>query len=126
MSQSDGDAQSRFHGFFHGAASRTKANCENMLFLRSRRENKRTQIKSLLDDPLFFLGRDRLVSGIGGRFARYFIVEPEFSSKQHMFIKQKLHIDDSLDVFPVHDVGGGLGTILDGVFSSSSLAWVLN
>lgn len=38
-----------------------------------------------------------------------------------MFIKQKLHIDDSLDVFPVHGVGGALGTILAGVFASSSL-----
>jgi Amt family ammonium transporter len=38
-----------------------------------------------------------------------------------MFIKQKLRIDDSLDVFPVHGVGGALGTILAGVFASSSL-----
>ena len=38
-----------------------------------------------------------------------------------MFIKQKLGIDDSLDVFPVHGVGGALGTILAGVFASSSL-----
>lgn len=32
------------------------------------------------------------------------------------FIKQKLKIDDSLDVFPVHGVGGILGTLLAGVF----------
>ena len=32
------------------------------------------------------------------------------------FIKQKLKIDDSLDVFPVHGVGGILGTMLAGVF----------
>ncbi|MBT7879497.1 MAG: ammonium transporter, partial [Gammaproteobacteria bacterium] len=38
-----------------------------------------------------------------------------------MFLKQKLGIDDSLDVFPVHGVGGALGTILAGVFASSSL-----
>ncbi len=37
------------------------------------------------------------------------------------FMKQKLHIDDSLDVFPVHGVGGALGTILAAVFASSSL-----
>ena len=36
-------------------------------------------------------------------------------------IKQKLKIDDSLDVFPVHGVGGILGTILAGVFSSTQL-----
>ena len=36
-------------------------------------------------------------------------------------IKQKLKIDDSLDVFPVHGVGGVLGTILAGVFCSTSL-----
>jgi Amt family ammonium transporter len=32
------------------------------------------------------------------------------------FIKRKLKIDDSLDVFPVHGVGGVLGTMLAGVF----------
>jgi Amt family ammonium transporter len=37
------------------------------------------------------------------------------------FIKRKLIIDDSLDVFPVHGVGGILGTMLAGVFSSTSL-----
>ncbi len=36
------------------------------------------------------------------------------------FIKQKLKIDDSLDVFPVHGVGGILGTMLAGVFVSAS------
>ncbi len=38
-----------------------------------------------------------------------------------MFIKRRLGIDDSLDVFPVHGVGGALGTVLAGVFASSSL-----
>ncbi len=37
------------------------------------------------------------------------------------YIKQVLKIDDSLDVFPVHGVGGMLGTVLAGVFSSMSL-----
>ncbi len=32
-------------------------------------------------------------------------------------IKRKLHIDDSLDVFPVHGVGGVLGTMAVGVFA---------
>jgi Amt family ammonium transporter len=36
-------------------------------------------------------------------------------------IKQRLHIDDSLDVFPVHGVGGALGTLLAAVFASASL-----
>jgi Amt family ammonium transporter len=36
-------------------------------------------------------------------------------------IKQKFKIDDSLDVFPVHGVGGILGTILAGVFASDAL-----
>ncbi len=36
-------------------------------------------------------------------------------------LKQKLHIDDSLDVFPVHGVGGILGTLLVGVFCSENL-----
>ena len=38
-----------------------------------------------------------------------------------VFLKQKLGVDDSLDVFPVHGVGGALGTILAGVFASKSL-----
>jgi len=38
-----------------------------------------------------------------------------------VYIKQKLKIDDCLDVFPVHGVGGILGTLLAGVFSSTEL-----
>ncbi|MFZ8927654.1 MAG: ammonium transporter [Pseudohongiellaceae bacterium] len=37
------------------------------------------------------------------------------------FIKNGLGIDDSLDVFPVHGVGGILGTFLAGIFASASL-----
>ena len=37
------------------------------------------------------------------------------------FMKRTLRIDDSLDVFPVHGVGGALGMILTGVFASSAL-----
>ncbi len=40
------------------------------------------------------------------------------------FIKHKLKIDDSLDVFPVHGVGGVLGTLLAGVFASASLGGI--
>jgi len=36
-------------------------------------------------------------------------------------VKRKLKIDDSLDVFPVHGVGGILGTLFAGVFSSTGL-----
>ncbi len=35
------------------------------------------------------------------------------------YIKNKIRIDDSLDVFPVHGVGGILGTLLTAVFASS-------
>ena len=38
-----------------------------------------------------------------------------------LFIKQKLKIDDSLDVFPVHGVGGMLGTLLVGIFCATEL-----
>jgi len=37
------------------------------------------------------------------------------------YLKRTLHVDDSLDVFPVHGVGGILGTLLTGVFASSAL-----
>ncbi len=36
-------------------------------------------------------------------------------------LKQKFKIDDSLDVFPVHGVGGMLGTFAVGIFASSEL-----
>ena len=38
-----------------------------------------------------------------------------------IFIKRKLRIDDSLDVFPVHGVGGSLGMLLTAVFAGTSL-----
>jgi len=37
------------------------------------------------------------------------------------FMKRKLEIDDSLDVFPVHGVGGMIGLLLTAVFSATSL-----
>ncbi len=39
-------------------------------------------------------------------------------------IKQKLKIDDSLDVFPVHGVGGILGTIFAGIFVAAGLGGI--
>ncbi len=38
-----------------------------------------------------------------------------------MFLKNKLKIDDSLDVFPVHGVGGVVGTLLAAVFAAPTL-----
>ena len=38
-----------------------------------------------------------------------------------LFVERTLRIDDSLDVFPVHGVGGMLGTILAGVFAATTL-----
>jgi Amt family ammonium transporter len=40
------------------------------------------------------------------------------------FIKRSLQIDDSLDVFPVHGVGGIVGTILAGVLASDKFGGV--
>ena len=37
------------------------------------------------------------------------------------FVKRRLKIDDSLDVFAVHGVGGMLGTLLAAVFASSAM-----
>ncbi len=36
-------------------------------------------------------------------------------------VKRKLHIDDSLDVFPVHGIGGITGSLLTGVFAAAGL-----
>ncbi len=36
------------------------------------------------------------------------------------FIKRKLEIDDSLDVFPVHGVGGAIGLLMTAVFSATA------
>jgi Amt family ammonium transporter len=38
-----------------------------------------------------------------------------------LWLKRKLKVDDSLDVFPVHGVGGILGTFLAGIFASTEL-----
>ena len=38
-----------------------------------------------------------------------------------IIVKRTWGVDDSLDVFPVHGVGGMMGTLLAGVFSSTSL-----
>ena len=40
------------------------------------------------------------------------------------YMKRTLNVDDSLDVFPVHGVGGILGTLLTGVFASAALGGV--
>jgi Amt family ammonium transporter len=40
------------------------------------------------------------------------------------FMKRRLHVDDSLDVFPVHGIGGITGTVLTGVFASAALGGV--
>ena len=53
-----------------------------------------------------------LVIGLSAGIVCYFATQA---------IKQKFKIDDSLDVFPVHGVGGVLGTILAGVFASDAL-----
>jgi len=37
------------------------------------------------------------------------------------FLKRKLEVDDSLDVSPVHGVGGVIGTLLTGVFAAVAL-----
>ncbi len=56
-----------------------------------------------------------LVIGISAGIACYLATQ---------FIKRKLFIDDSLDVFPVHGVGGILGTLLTGVFAAPLLGGV--
>ena len=40
------------------------------------------------------------------------------------YMKRALHVDDSLDVFPVHGVGGILGTLLTGVFVSAAFGGI--
>jgi Amt family ammonium transporter len=40
------------------------------------------------------------------------------------YMKRTLHVDDSLDVFPVHGVGGMIGTLLTGVFAATTLGGV--
>jgi Amt family ammonium transporter len=40
------------------------------------------------------------------------------------FMKRALKVDDSLDVFPVHGVGGALGTTLTGVFAAATFGGV--
>jgi Amt family ammonium transporter len=53
-----------------------------------------------------------LVIGISAGIVCYFATQ---------YLKRGLRIDDSLDVFPVHGVGGILGTLLTAVFAAESL-----
>ena len=53
-----------------------------------------------------------LVIGVSAGFVCFFATQ---------IIKRVLKIDDSLDVFPVHGVGGALGMLLTAVFASTSL-----
>jgi Amt family ammonium transporter len=40
------------------------------------------------------------------------------------YMKRALNVDDSLDVFPVHGVGGLLGTLLTGILVSSAFGGI--
>jgi Amt family ammonium transporter len=40
------------------------------------------------------------------------------------YLKRALKVDDSLDVFPVHGVGGIIGTLLTGIFVSAALGGI--
>jgi Amt family ammonium transporter len=40
------------------------------------------------------------------------------------YMKRALNVDDSLDVFPVHGVGGLLGTLLTGIFVSATFGGI--
>ena len=53
-----------------------------------------------------------LVIGIAAGFVCFYATQ---------YVKRTLKIDDSLDVFPVHGVGGVTGSLLTGVFAASSL-----
>ncbi|MEE9398453.1 MAG: ammonium transporter [Methylococcales bacterium] len=56
-----------------------------------------------------------LIIGSTAGFACFFATQ---------FLKRVLTIDDSLDVFPVHGVGGIIGSLLTGVFAASALGGV--
>ena len=53
-----------------------------------------------------------VIIGVAAGFVCFFATQ---------YIKRVLKIDDSLDVFPVHGVGGTVGSILTGVFAAESL-----
>jgi Amt family ammonium transporter len=53
-----------------------------------------------------------LAFGVGGALICFFAVQ---------FVKHRFRIDDALDVFAVHGVGGILGSLLVGVFASAAL-----
>jgi Amt family ammonium transporter len=58
--------------------------------------------------------------GVGGALAIGFAAGTVcFFATQ--LLKRGLHLDDSLDVSPVHGVGGVLGTLLTGIFAAASL-----
>jgi Amt family ammonium transporter len=56
-----------------------------------------------------------IVIGLAGGFVCFFATN---------YVKQRLRIDDSLDVFAVHGVGGMLGSILVAVFAAPALGGI--
>lgn len=56
-----------------------------------------------------------ILSGAAGAVVCFYAIQ---------LVKQKLRVDDSLDVFAVHGMGGMLGSVLLGVFMSESLGGV--
>jgi Amt family ammonium transporter len=56
-----------------------------------------------------------LVIGVAAGFVCFYATQ---------IVKRKLIIDDSLDVFPVHGIGGITGSLLTGVFAASSLGGI--
>jgi Amt family ammonium transporter len=56
-----------------------------------------------------------LVIGAAAGFACFFATS---------YMKRQLNVDDSLDVFPVHGVGGLLGTLLTGIFVSATFGGI--
>jgi Amt family ammonium transporter len=56
-----------------------------------------------------------IVIGLAGGFVCFFATN---------YVKQRLRIDDSLDVFAVHGVGGMLGSVLVAIFAVPALGGV--
>jgi Amt family ammonium transporter len=49
------------------------------------------------------------------------LITGSFCNFSVSFLKERLHLDDTLDVFGCHGIGGTIGTLLTGVFATKSV-----
>ncbi|NOT12116.1 MAG: ammonium transporter [Methylococcaceae bacterium] len=95
------------------------------MFIEWKRFNK-PSVLGIVTGMVAGLGTITPASGFVGPVGAMFIgiVAGAICFFATQYVKRTLKIDDSLDVFPVHGVGGITGSLLTGIFAASSLGGI--